>query len=119
MYGNNALQKWVGIEEPNPFKTGSDSEVFRGEKSGGTGFYLSIARRAVAVNVQQASGRIGTDVRVQLCCHNLMYLSLSIEIKSPEACVAPVALRVSCDRACHCVPCRKRDTSLCLQAASA
>lgn len=44
------LQKWVENEEASPFKTGSDPEVFRGKKSGGTGFYLSLARRALAVN---------------------------------------------------------------------
>ncbi len=33
----------------SPFKTGSDPEEFRGKKSGGTGFYVSLARRALGV----------------------------------------------------------------------
>jgi len=37
------LQKWVENKEASPFKTGSDPEVFRGKKSGGTGFYMSDA----------------------------------------------------------------------------
>ena len=49
------LQKWVKNEEASPFKTGSDPEVFRGKKSGGTGFYLSLARRALAVNPESVS----------------------------------------------------------------
>ena len=49
------FQKWVENEEASPFKTGSDPEVFRGKKSGGTGFYLSLARRALAVNPESVS----------------------------------------------------------------
>ena len=49
------LQEWVENEETSPFKTGSDPEVFRGKKSGGTGFYLSLARRALAVNPETVS----------------------------------------------------------------
>ncbi|MEI7911877.1 MAG: hypothetical protein WCK77_19785, partial [Verrucomicrobiota bacterium] len=42
-------------EEASPFKTGSDPEVFRGKKSGGTGFFISLARRALAVNQENVS----------------------------------------------------------------
>ncbi len=49
------LEDHVGNEETSPFKTGSDPEKFRGKKSGGTGFYLSLARRALAVNPESVS----------------------------------------------------------------
>lgn len=51
------LQKSVENEEASPFKTGSDPEIFRGKKSGGTSFYLSLARRALAVNPSPRSCR--------------------------------------------------------------
>ena len=44
------LESHVANEEASPFKTGSDPDKFRGKKSGGTGFYVSLARRALKVN---------------------------------------------------------------------
>lgn len=49
------LESHVENEEASPFKSGSDPDVFRGKKSGGTGFYLSLARRALAVNPDSVS----------------------------------------------------------------
>ncbi|HOB66622.1 MAG TPA: hypothetical protein PLK50_04105 [Ottowia sp.] len=45
------IEKVVTNEEASPLlKFGSDPESYRGRKSGGTGFYVSLARRALGVN---------------------------------------------------------------------
>jgi hypothetical protein len=44
------LEDYITNSKASPFKTGSDPEVFRGKKSGGTSFYISLARRALGVN---------------------------------------------------------------------
>jgi hypothetical protein len=50
--GGGDVLKWNTLEneEASPFKAGSDPEISRGKKSGGTGFYLRLARRAPSIN---------------------------------------------------------------------